>query len=359
MSQHLVKMNRRLFLKGAGTLIALPCFASLGRGESLDRTTLTRFCFLYVPNGMSMEHWRPRQVGPLGTGRLPPTLLPLANHLEYITVASGLDNRASERAGRPETLGEHARSIGAFLSAVYPAQNLRAAETIDVTLARSLRGGVRIPLLNLATEYAEDQHDVGFSEVFNYSLSWKDDRTPIQPIESPRYAFELLCGAAKTPGEIQASIEDRRYSKKSVLDAILEASKTLQGKLNPGDRRGLDEYLQSIRTVEQGISAAAADTPTACGDHAARFDEPRSYEEHLTIMLDLLYLALRSNSSQVATLLFGAEKTERDFGFLTDRVGFDMSGGHHSTSHHKNKASQIRKYVQINTFHAQHLARFL
>jgi hypothetical protein len=61
----------------------------------------------------------------------------------------------------------------------------------------------------------------------------------------------------------------------------------------------------------------------------------------------------------VATLLLGAERSERDFGFLTDRVGFDMSGGHHSTSHHKWKPELIRKYVEINTYHARHLARFL
>ena len=49
----------------------------------------------------------------------------------------------------------------------------------------------------------------------------------------------------------------------------------------------------------------------------------------------------------------------RDFGFLSDTAGFDMSGGHHSTSHHRNKAGNIRKYAQINTYHAGCLARFL
>src|SRR5688572_7136569 len=68
------KMNRRAFLRGAGTLLALPLFESLGTCETVFETPTTRFCFLYVPNGMSMENWRPSNLGPLSPVRLPPTL---------------------------------------------------------------------------------------------------------------------------------------------------------------------------------------------------------------------------------------------------------------------------------------------
>jgi hypothetical protein len=79
----------------------------------------------------------------------------------------------------------------------------------------------------------------------------------------------------------------------------------------------------------------------------------------MQIMLDLLYLALQSGSTQVATLLMGAERSERDFGFLSEKAGFDMSGGHHSISHHRNRPAQIRRYAQINAYHSECLARFL
>ena len=69
---NLGQMNRRAFLRGAGTLLALPLFESLALGKAALETPLTRFCFLYVPNGMSIEHWRPAQLGPLSPTRLPP-----------------------------------------------------------------------------------------------------------------------------------------------------------------------------------------------------------------------------------------------------------------------------------------------
>jgi hypothetical protein len=76
-------------------------------------------------------------------------------------------------------------------------------------------------------------------------------------------------------------------------------------------------------------------------------------------MIDLLVLAFRGNITQVATLMFGSELSYRDYGFLSARLGLDMSGTYHSISHHKNNPSQIRRYVHINTYHTQHLARFL
>jgi hypothetical protein len=353
-------MNRRVFLRGAGTLLALPLFESLGLGKAAPATSVPRFCFLYVPNGMSMQNWRPAQLGPLSATSLPSTLRPLADHLEYITVASGLDNRASEKAGRPEALGEHARSIGAFLSAVYPSRDLRAGETIDVIFSRTIGSNARIPLLNLATEYAEDQHDLGYSEVFNYSLSWKSEDTPIQPVESPLHAFELLCGNAHAASENAQAARDRRAAGKSVLDAVLENARGVQAKLNTNDRRTFEEYLESVRSIERSIGqSAAGNAAKACGPESSVTAEPSSYDERMKIMLDLLYLALQSGSTQVATLLMGAERSERDFGFLSERAGFDMSGGHHSTSHHRNKPAQIRRYAQINAYHSECLARFL
>lgn len=358
---YVVTTNRRTFLKGSGALIALPFLESL-RMEAAGRSAPTRLCFLYVPNGMSMENWRPQQAGPLTKNGLPPILRPLADHLDYITVVSGLDNSASERGGRAENSGQHARSIGAFLSGAYPTSDLRAGETIDVVLARNLRGGAGIPLLNLATEYAEDEHDVGYSPVFNYSLSWKNDRTPIKPIESPHHAFELLCGNARTPAEVERGSQERIQRKKSVLDGVLEASKTLQGQLSAEDRAGLDEYLESVRTVELELnSAALTGSNQACTEEAAPAQQGSTvpFEERLKTMLGLLHLALRTNSTQVATLMFGAERSQRDFGFLSSRSGTDMSGGHHSISHHKNNAKQIQRFAQISVFHSSYLAQFL
>ena len=358
----LVNTSRRFFLRGAGALLALPYLESLAFGRNVSEPPPTRFCFLYVPNGMSMDGWRPPGVGPLAGSSLPPILRPLANHLDYCCVATGLDNKiADTQKGDPA--GQHARSAAGFLSAVHPTQphkdDFRAGTTIDVVLAGHMQQHSRVPLLNLGTEYSEKTREENYSEVFNYSLSWKDGRTPIQPIISPRYAFELLCGNAKTPDEMEARFEERQYYKKSILDGVIDASASLRGRLNPSDQQSLDDYLESIRAVEQGINRSAAEQPAACVSDPLYLDDQQSYETHLTSMLDLLVLAFRARITAVATFMFGSELTYRDYGFLGSRVGFDMAGTYHSISHHKNDPNLLRKYVAINTYHTQHLARFV
>ena len=358
----LITIDRRAFLRGAGALIALPYFESLGFGQTLREAQRTRLCFLYVPNGMSMADWRPRGVGPLGAGPLPPILRPLASHLDYCSVVSGLDNKVADMQ-KGDPAGQHARSAGGFLSAVHPMQprkdDLRAGTSIDVVVAGSLGRRSKVPLLNLGTEYSEKTREENYSEVFNYSLSWKNERTPIQPIISPRYVFELLCGHSRTPGEVEAQFEERLYYKRSILDAIVEASASLRRRLNPGDRSSLDEYLESVRAVEQGLDRSTLDQPAACVSDPLYVDDQPSFEAHLTSMLDLLVLAFKANITPVATFMFGSELTYRDYGFLASRVGFDMAGTYHSISHHKNDPNLMRKYVAINTYHAQLLARFL
>jgi hypothetical protein len=331
---NILTMNRRTFLRGAGAMIALPFLESIQTSRRAENHP-TRVCFLYVPNGMYMPDWKPRRVGTLLPAHLPATLKPLTDLRSYVTVVSGLDNKVSEKTGRPEGFGQHARSIGAYLSAVYPDRSLRAGTTIDVILSQRLSARARVPLLNLGTEYAEDEKDVGYSEVFNYSLSWKDAGTPIQPIISPRMVFERLCGDSKGPGVNDEDIERLRKQRGSVLDAVLESSSQLLRQVSRNDGQVITEYLDNLREIEQELSGQRfADATETCAASREMATEPESFEDRLRIMFDLLHMALRANLTNVATLMLGAERSERDFGFLTSRVGFNMSGGHHSISHH-------------------------
>jgi hypothetical protein len=69
MAQPLI--SRRTVLRGLGAMVALPwleAMAPLNVLASTPRTPANRLAFLYVPNGIHMPDWRPKDDGPLTDG---------------------------------------------------------------------------------------------------------------------------------------------------------------------------------------------------------------------------------------------------------------------------------------------------
>ena len=91
-------LSRRTVLKGAGASIALPLLdAMIPAGTAFAQTAAApsrRLGFVYFPHGALQNEWEPRQ-----TGReleFPFILEPLEPLREYVTVVSGLRNKAGE-----------------------------------------------------------------------------------------------------------------------------------------------------------------------------------------------------------------------------------------------------------------------
>ena len=77
---------------------------------------------------------------------------------------------------------------------------------------------------------------------------------------------------------------------------------------------------------------------------------PTTYEEHLKMMSELLVLALITDSTRIATLIFSRELSNRTFPSLGS---FD---GHHDLSHHSGKEHKIATLEKIDRFHVGQLA---
>ena len=71
-------------------------------------------------------------------------------------------------------------------------------------------------------------------------------------------------------------------------------------------------------------------------------------------MMDLMVLAMWSDSTRVATFMFGNDVTGRSFSFLPG-----VNGGHHDISHHKNNDAQLDQYEKINRWHVEQYAWML
>ena len=113
---------------------------------------------------------------------------------------------------------------------------------------------------------------------------------------SPRDVFARMFGDPK---------EDTR--RRSILDVVGDDARRLKARLGRGDHRRLDEYLESVRSLERQMDdfqQRAAGRPEA---PIPRPGEPESLRDHIRLMIDLLIVALQTDYTRVITCALGDE----------------------------------------------------
>jgi hypothetical protein len=366
-AQRRANVSRRHFLRGLGACVALPALPSLRPGRALAAeagravggvaTTASgaplRTAFLYFPNGAIPRSFWPKDEG--ANFELPPTLAPLAELRDAIQVLGGLDHENAE-AG-PDGAGDHARANGTFLTGVRvrkTATDIYAGTSIDQEMAARIGHVTRLPSLELSCEPGRrtGSCDSGYSCAYQFNLSWSSPTTPMTPEANPRLVFERLFGAG-APGERSASLERRRHQQRSVLDFVLDDARAMQRRLAARDAAKLDQYLTGVREIEARIEQAERFGVAQDPGVPAPDGIPDSYEEHMTLMYDMMALAFQTDSTRVATLLLAHDGSNRSF----DHIG--IFEGHHDLTHHQNREDWIVKVEEIDLWYVRQLARFL
>lgn len=122
-------------------------------------------------------------------------------------------------------------------------------------------------------------------------------------------------------------------------------------RLSRRDREKMEEYLNSVREVERSIQQEAAWAGRKKPEVA--MEEPRdgTVTEQLPIMLDLILLALESDSTRVATL-------EVPGAFDVKGVGLKPQG-YHAYSHHGKDAELMKGLERIEAYQLSQLAQFV
>jgi hypothetical protein len=354
-------LPRRSFLKGLGTLVALPvlesmlpaaAFASSGPAGSANGLP-RRVAFMYVPNGINMADWTPKGVGT--DFELPYILEPLKSHQRDLLVLSGL----AHDKGRPlgDGAGDHARASASFLTGAHPRKtsgaDIKVGVSVDQAAAQKIGERTRFASLELGTDKARlaGNCDSGYSCAYSFNISWKSDATPLPPETDPRHVFDRLFGNGLTGEEAEAKARRDRYHK-SILDFVIDDARRLKSNLGSTDRRKLDEYLTAVRELEQRIERASGFNG-ALPDHARPVSAPKTYQEHLNLMFDLLALAFQTDSTRVSSFILAHDGSNRPYPFI------GVSDGHHDLSHHGNDEQKKEKIAKINRFHVAQFARFL
>jgi hypothetical protein len=361
--------SRRQFLRGLGACVALPVFDSLLRPVARAASTASvahdalavtptgaplRMAFVYFPNGAHQDYWWPQGEGAGFTlGRTMQPLLPLQKSIQ---VLGGLDHK-NATAGN-DGAGDHARANATFLTGARARKtdstDIRVGISVDQVAAQRVGHLTRFSSLELSCDSVRKSGrcDSGYSCAYQYNLSWASPSTPMAPESNPRLVFERLFGAG-APDERQTNFRLRQQTQKSLLDFVLDDARSLQRQLGRADQQKLDEYLTSVRDIEQRIQRAEsfgslpdphADTPAGV---------PSNYGDHMEIMYDLLALAFETDSTRVSTLLLAGDGSNRAY----PQIG--IPEGHHYCSHHRNNPELMEKIAQIDLYYMERFARFL
>ena len=354
------RLSRRMVLRGMGTAIALPWLeamapaAELATGSATAPARAARMAFFYVPNGVHMAAWRPKEEGAGFT--LPPSLEPLKPFRDELLVLSGLAQHNSDDLG--DGAGDHARAMSCFLTGVHPLKtdgaNIHVGVSVDQVAAHRLGGQTRLPSLELGLERGGQSGncDSGYSCAYSSNISWRSPTTPMAKEINPRSVFDrLFAGRGKT-GSI-ADRQKRELFKKSILDFAVEDAQQLHNRLGLADRRKLDEYLTSLREIEQRVSRTempSADLPRG----VARPDGiPKNFADHARLMFDLIALAFQTDTTRICTFMFANEGSTRPYPMI------GVPEGHHDLSHHGRDPKKQAKLAKINHFHIDLFAHFL
>ncbi len=340
-------IDRRAFLRGTGTCLALPWLeAMLPRGTNAASTpdVIPRMGMFYFGTGMNMRQFYPDGVGiDAGMSRI---LKPLEKHRGRFTALSGTWlNKGGGHDGAYPFSTSIARGEKQTISPDQLAAELHAPQT-------------RFPSLQLSVK-----RGTGFGSQVLATLSWNRQGVPLAAENDPRALFDLLFRPASEQQRAQQGDEFRQRG--SVLDAVLSDAKQLQGKLGQADRQQLDQYFNSIREVEQTLKREIdwADKPKPTPDLKGYGDYEKAvapegngkflYDTYAKLMYDLIALAFQTDSTRVITYVV---RTELAGGVYPE---FGVSKGYHELTHHGNDPKNLEELAKVDTIYMQHWSYFL
>ncbi|MBI1353357.1 MAG: DUF1552 domain-containing protein [Acidobacteria bacterium] len=353
-------LQRRTFLRGLGTAMALPFLDAMvpatARANRLAKGLAPRrLAFAYVPNGVIMEAFRPAGVGE--NFEITRVLEPIAAYKKDMLVFSGLTHNNGRALG--DGPGDHARAAASYLTGVHPKKtagaDIKNGVSVDQVAAMALGDQTRFASLELGTEPGRlaGNCDSGYSCAYSNSISWRGPTSPNPPEINPRLVFERLFGAADEPSDPALRARMKSY-KKSILDFVQDDTKALMGTLGPTDQRKMDEYLYAVRDIEKRIETAEKNGETEIVPDIERpAGVPADFAEHVKLMYDMMTIAYQADLTRVTTFMYGREGSNRTY----RPIG--VPGAHHGLTHHRGDEEKIEDITKINVHHMELFAYFL
>ncbi|HIF01578.1 MAG TPA: DUF1552 domain-containing protein [Planctomycetes bacterium] len=346
-------LDRRTFLRGSGVTLGLPFLECMQAGSvsAAEFQRPKRMCTIYFPYGASVpgdDHadrdwgWFPVREG--DNFRYTNVMKPLELLRQYVSVIGGL----SHPMGRG--IGGHDTGDIFLTGASFAGGNFQNTVSFDQVAAAKLGDQTRFPSLVLSSDGG-----IGLPTRAR-TLSFTASGQPIPSLNQPQQIFERLFGDERGT---QKQTRRRLATEASMLDLLLEESRTMRGKLGTQDQRKYDEYLSSVRDIEKRVQRSEQwlDIPKKTVDPTAlnldaTTDAPLEY---IRTMYDLLYLAFQTDSTRIATYMLSAMNGNTSNQF-SKALGL---GSQHELAHDAGKEGGFPRQGQWNQCLIENLAYFL
>src|SRR5215471_9809198 len=337
------QFSRRAFLRGIGVTMALPWMESLnvwGDPQSSSAKPASeapvRLAVVFSGNGFHSKEWWAK-----GEGKdmeLGEVLKPLSDHRQKMLFVKGLFNAEALKGNI------HSSQTGNLLSGAPLASggDIRSGTSIDQLLAQRYGNSTKVSSLVLGCEKSNPSVHKNYSMLYSSHISWSSPTTPT-PLEIyPALAFDRLFKDEVGRGD------------KSVLDAVLADAKDLRRCISNSDQVKLEEYLESVRDVEQRIENAGKKgelqgwRPTLSKPNMSRPADgiPQDIAEHMRLMSDIMVLGFQTDTTRITTLKLNNDHSSLRF----PNLGVDYMI-HHLLSH-----TDSADWLKVNQFFTEQVA---
>jgi hypothetical protein len=294
-----------------------------------------RFAALFSGNGFHKEWWATGEGKAMELGKV---LSPLGDFREKLLFIRGLYNEEAQKGNI------HSSQTGNLLSGAPLASGgeIRSGTSVDQWLAQKYGRSTKVSSLVLGCEKSNPSVHKNYSMLYSSHISWSSPTTPT-PLEIyPALAFDRLFKDEVSRGD------------KSVLDAVMADASDLRRHISGNDQRKLDEYLDSVREVEQRIEQSGKKgelqgwRPTLSAPNIPRPPDgiPQDIAEHMRLMCDILVLGFQTDTTRICTLKLNNDHSSLRF----PNLGVDYMI-HHLLSH-----SDTADWLKVNQFFLQQVA---
>ena len=313
-------MDRRSVLRGSGVAIALPALLAMNRAVGANERNDAPRRFVSVSLGLGLL---PDNLFPSTSGKdyKPSRYLKAFQDIrEHFSVLSGVSHPDVSNGHRAEASILTATPIGNSGSA-------KNSISVDQLLAKHLGDATRYPSLVL-------------SPSGTLSPSYTETGSMVPALSSPGELFtKLFVNDSPTERIRQAN---RIRQGRSIMDLVREDASRLSKDVGIVDRDRLDSFFTSVRDLEKRMAANErwAKLPKPVVDRKP--PTPLSGNDVVgseALMLDLIKLALQTDSSRFVTLHIGGGNA---------RVPIEgVDEGYHTLSHHGRDESKLAQLALI------------
>ncbi|SVA15880.1 uncharacterized protein METZ01_LOCUS68734 [marine metagenome] len=328
-------LSRRTALRGMGAMLTLPYLDIMGNktlAAASNQSDPSRLACFYIPGAINHYNWFPKDTGPNYT--LAPSHKPLAKHRDNFSVLTSLLHIQGRISGHEHPYnwltGTNIKQTPGTVTNTISMDQVAAkyaGPTYVPSLALSFTNGVGTTTLSRNAMGADIPATADYRAVFS-RLFPPADKAQIQEAKA-RIALD-----------------------RSVLDTAVGDIKRFQGKLGHADRQRVEQYLTSIREVEQRMQTRVSiiDKGRPEFDEKSVRLEPavkNSMQEHIELMMDLIALSFQTDMTRVVTHSLGGEGGPNydDYKVWSKSAGASLRGAH--DFHHKGSGNRGADNVDV------------